>query len=107
MTDQDQGSTHTHLRWRDIEKKAAGTAPTASKRVPAGVFGILLGSLGIHKFYLGYTGPGLVLLLLTVLSLGFLSPVTGLIGLIEGILYLTKSDEEFAAAYVQGRRSWF
>jgi hypothetical protein len=31
----------------------------------------------------------------------------GIIGLIEGILYLTKSDDEFVATYVVGRRGWF
>ncbi len=83
-----------------------GTRPTKSK-VAAGVFGILLGWLGIHKFYLGYTGPGLVLLLATILTCGIASIVTSVIGLIEGILYLTKTDEEFQEMYVVNRTSWF
>lgn len=33
--------------------------------------------------------------------------VIGIIGLVEGILYLTKSDAEFAATYVHGRKPWF
>ena len=43
-------------------------AARASSKLPAGICGILLGSLGIHKFVLGYTGPGLILLLVTVLT---------------------------------------
>jgi len=79
----------------------------ASNKVAAGVFGILLGSLGIHKFILGYTGAGLIMLLVTILTCGIAWPLTHLIGLIEGILYLTKSDEEFVRLYVDGRKEWF
>jgi TM2 domain-containing membrane protein YozV len=79
----------------------------SADRIAAGVFGILLGGLGIHKFVLGYTGPGLILLLVTLLTCGVAWPVTHLIGLIEGILYLTKTDDEFVRTYVHGRKSWF
>jgi len=82
-------------------------ASRASNKIPAGVCGILLGSLGIHKFILGYTGAGLILLLVTVLSCGLGAAVTHLIGLIEGIIYLCKSDEEFVRVYVDNRREWF
>ena len=79
----------------------------ASGKIPAGIFGILLGSLGIHKFILGYTGAGLIMLLVTVLSCFILSPIMHIIGLIEGIIYLCKPDEEFVRTYVDGRREWF
>lgn len=79
----------------------------ADKKIPAGICGILLGALGIHKFILGYTTPGVIMLLVTILTLGFGGFIMGIIGLIEGILYLTKSDEEFVATYVTGRKSWF
>jgi len=79
----------------------------ADKKVAAGICGILLGSLGVHKFILGYTGPGVILLCATVLTCGVGSAVTGLIGLIEGIVYLTKSDEEFVETYVKNYRPWF
>jgi TM2 domain-containing membrane protein YozV len=82
-------------------------ASRASNKIPAGVCGILLGSLGIHQFILGYTGAGLVLLLLTVLTCGLAGMVTHIIGLIEGIIYLCKSDEEFVRTYVDGRKEWF
>lgn len=79
----------------------------ASSKIPAGILGILLGSLGIHKFILGYTGAGLIMLLVSVLSCGILAPVMHLIGLIEGIIYLCKPDEEFVRTYVDGRKEWF
>lgn len=83
------------------------SAAKASSKIPAGICGILLGSLGIHKFILGYTGAGLIMLLVSLLSCFILSPVMHLIGLIEGIIYLTKPDAEFARLYVEGRREWF
>ncbi|WP_440120587.1 TM2 domain-containing protein [Tenacibaculum sp. Ill] len=78
-----------------------------SKRVIAGVLGILLGSLGIHKFVLGYTKEGVIMLLLTVLTCGFGGFITSIIGLIEGIIYLTKSDEEFIETYQVNQKGWF
>jgi TM2 domain-containing membrane protein YozV len=79
----------------------------ADKKIAAGVCGILLGALGVHKFILGYTKEGIIMLLVSFLTLGVLSPVMGIIGLIEGIIYLTKSDEEFVRIYVTGKKGWF
>ena len=79
----------------------------ADKKIAAGICGILLGALGIHKFILGYTTPGVIMLLVTVLTLGIGGFIMGIIGLIEGIIYLTKSDEEFVRIYVEGKKSWF
>lgn len=79
----------------------------ASKKVPAGILGILLGFLGIHKFILGYTKEGVIMLLVSLLTLGFGAAIMSIIGLIEGILYLTKSDEEFVSTYVTGKKGWF
>lgn len=62
-------------------------------KVAAGVLAILLGSLGIHKFYLGKIGMGIVYILFSWTT------IPGLIGLIEGIIYLTKSDEEWDRQY--------
>jgi len=81
--------------------------PRASNKIPAGVCGILLGSLGIHKFILGYTGAGLIMLLVTILTCGIGGCVMHVIGLIEGIIYLCKPDEEFVRVYVDGRKEWF
>lgn len=86
----------------------ASTAhPRAGSKIAAGICGILLGSLGIHKFILGYTGAGLIMLLVTLLTCFIASPIMHLIGLIEGIIYLTKSDDDFVKTYVDHRREWF
>ena len=79
----------------------------ASKKIAAAVCAILLGSLGVHKFILGLTTPGIILLLVTVLTCGVGATVTGLIGIIEGIIYLTKSDEEFYQEYMVNKKAWF
>jgi TM2 domain-containing membrane protein YozV len=79
----------------------------ADKKIAAGILGILVGGLGIHKFVLGYTTEGLIMLLGTVLTCGMAAIVFGPIGLVEGILYLVKSDEEFVKTYIQNKRGWF
>ena len=81
--------------------------PGADKKIAAGICGILLGALGIHKFVLGYTKEGVIMLLVSLLSCGILSPIMAIIGLIEGILYLVKNDEEFSRVYVQNKKGWF
>jgi TM2 domain-containing membrane protein YozV len=78
----------------------------SNKKIVAGILGIVLGSLGIHKFYLGYTTAGIIMLLITVLSKGYGASVMGLIGLIEGIIYLTKSDSDFYNTYIANKKEW-
>lgn len=75
-----------------------------SKRVVSGILGILLGVFGIHKFILGYNKEGIILLVLSVFTCGI---VPEIIGLIEGIIYLTKSDEEFLYTYQLNKKPWF
>jgi TM2 domain-containing membrane protein YozV len=92
--------------------------PGAEKKLAAGICGIILGGLGIHKFILGYTVEGIIMLLTSVVIVpvaGFFTCGVGfmawglmwVIGLIEGIIYLTKSDEDFVRIYVQNKRGWF
>lgn len=76
-------------------------------KVAAGLLGIFLGALGIHKFYLGYNKEGLIMLLVTLLTCGAGGAVFEIIGLIEGIIYLTMTDEQFDATYVQNYKGWF
>jgi TM2 domain-containing membrane protein YozV len=88
----------------------------ANKKIAAGICGILLGALGIHKFVLGLNTAGTIMLA-TYLVCFFLACLIGIpilgcfavqvIGLIEGILYLTKSDEEFYQTYAIERKEWF
>ncbi len=86
---------------------AGNVSARASNKVAAGICGILLGGFGVHKFILGYTGAGLIMLLITLLTCFLAAPIFHIIGLIEGIIYLTKSDEEFVRIYVDGRKEWF
>jgi TM2 domain-containing membrane protein YozV len=85
--------------------------PGAEKKVAAGICGILLGWAGVHKFILGYTVEGIIMLVISIVvgifTCGIGSSVVALIGLIEGIIYLTKSDEEFVRTYIQNKRGWF
>ena len=90
----------------ETTKPEAWNTPSApreeNKKVVAGILGILVGVLGVHKFYLGYTKEGIIQILLNLLcGLG------SLIGLIEGIIYLVKTDEEFYQTYQVGRKPWF
>jgi TM2 domain-containing membrane protein YozV len=82
-------------------------AEAASKKLAAGLCAILIGSLGIHKFILGYTTAGIITLLITFLTCGIGGAVMHVISLIEGIIYLTKSDEEFYRTYMANRKEWF
>jgi TM2 domain-containing membrane protein YozV len=70
---------------------------TKQKKLVAAILAILLGGLGVHKFYLGYIAAGVVQLILS-----FFCGIGGIIGLIEGIIYLTKSDDDFESTYVNG-----
>jgi len=86
-----------------------------NKKMLAGILAIVLGSLGVHKFILGYQKEGLILLGVTVvgyatlcIAIGaFILMATGIIGLIEGVIYLTKSDEEFYETYQANKKPWF
>jgi TM2 domain-containing membrane protein YozV len=86
-----------------VDWKAMG----ADKKVAAGICGILLGSLGIHKFILGYTTEGIIMLCVSVVSCGMLAWIPHVIGIIEGIIYLTKADDEFVRTYIQTKKTWF
>lgn len=79
---------------------ATPSASGAEKKLVAGILAILLGGFGIHKFYLGYTKEGIIQLILGFLCIGVI------LGIIEGVIYLTKSDDEFVATYIQGRKGW-
>ena len=82
-----------------------------NKKIIAGILAILLGALGIHKFFLGYTTEGIIMLAVTLVvggvTCGTGAGIMGIVGLIEGIIYLTKSDAEFEQTYVVGRKPWF
>ncbi len=79
----------------------------ASKKIAAGVCGILIGALGIHKFVLGLNTAGVIMLLGSVLSCGILAAPLGIVGLVEGIIYISKSDAEFYRDYAVDQKGWF
>lgn len=76
-------------------------------RTLAGILAILLGGLGIHKFYMGYTHAGLLMLLLSVFTFGWLGTLMHVIGIIEGVIYLTMPDAQFQETYIRGDKKWF
>ena len=81
---------------------SGGKPEGADKKLVAGILAILIGGLGIHKFYLGYTKEGIIQIVL-----GLACGIGAVIGLIEGIIYLTKSDEEFVNTYITNQKGWF
>jgi TM2 domain-containing membrane protein YozV len=80
------------------------SSPAAdNKKIVAGVCGILLGGLGLHRFMLGDTKGGILRILISIFTCG----AGALIGPIEGIIYLTKSDEDFYRIYQVEKKAWF
>ncbi len=94
-----------------VDENGNSVQNESSKRVVAGILAIILGWTGIHKFILGYTSEGATMLILTIVltivTCGIFSGIIGLIGLIEGIIYLTKSDEDFVNTYQTNKKGWF
>jgi TM2 domain-containing membrane protein YozV len=86
-----------------------------NKKLLAGILGIVVGGFGVHKFILGYNKEGFILLGALLISLPLMCVIVGaftiyipiLIGFIEGIIYLTKSDEEFYETYQANKKPWF
>jgi TM2 domain-containing membrane protein YozV len=81
----------------------ADNIPGAEKKIVAGVLGILLGAFGVHRFYLGDVTGGILRIVVTFVTCG----AGGVIGLIEGIIYLTKSDQDFVETYINQKKAWF
>ena len=92
--------------------------PVENKKIMAAVTAILVGYIGIHKFVLGYNQEGIIYLIANLVivptigsltcGVGFaLYGVTYLIPVIEGIIYLTKSDEDFMNTYQLNKKAWF
>lgn len=79
----------------------------ASKRVAAGMCGILFGWIGVHKFVMGYTGTGFIMLGVSIVICGLGSLAMWVIGILEGIAYLRQSDAEFYETYMVNQRRWF
>jgi len=94
----------------DVYPVGGSLSKGSSKKIAAALFAFFLGAFGAHKFYLGYTKQGVIMLLTFLLGfilLGIPSAVIGIIAFIEFILYLVKSDEEFEQTYVVEKKAWF
>ena len=86
-----------------------------NKKLMAGLLAIFVGYLGVHKFILGYNKEGIILLVAFLVGIVtycfvigiFIVLAVGIVTLIEGIIYLTKSDEEFYNTYQVGKKPWF
>jgi TM2 domain-containing membrane protein YozV len=69
------------------------TTRTGKTKIGAALLAIFLGGLGVHKFYLGDTGLGILYLVF------FWTAIPAILGLIEGIVWLTESDEAWLVRY--------
>jgi len=87
-----------------------GSSSDEKSKMVAFLLALFLGTIGIHKFYLGYKNEGIIMLLCgTVGWLLFAIPpiVMAIIALIEAIMYISKSDDEFHRIYVDNKKGWF
>ena len=94
-----------------LANKASNPFQGPKNKLVAGLLGILLGGLGIHKFYLGYNKEGIIMLVVTLVggtvTCGIGYGLVSIVGIIEGIIYLTKTDEDFEQTYVKNQKPWF
>lgn len=79
----------------------------SNKKLAVGLTGIFLGAFGVHKFILGYTKPAVIMLVVSLLTCGIGYVVFQIIGIIEGIIYLTKTNSQFEAEYLDSQKDWF
>jgi TM2 domain-containing membrane protein YozV len=77
--------------------------PGAEKKIVCGILAIVPSGLGIHRFLLGDTTGGLIRIAITVVTCG----AGSIIGIIEGIIMLTKTDQQFVDEYIVGKKAWF
>lgn len=105
--------------YRALGASSAGVASSNKTKVAAGLLAVFVGELGIHKFYLGYTKPAVIMLAITlggfVLAAAIVGELMGvlviiamkLIGLAESMIYLAKSDKQFEQIYITEQKHWF
>jgi TM2 domain-containing membrane protein YozV len=95
---------------RAVEVYSVAPAMGDKNRIAAALLAFFLGTLGIHKFYLGRTNAGIITLLCGTVGwilVGIPPAIVWVISIVEFIIYLTKSDEQFYQDYVVGQRAWF
>ena len=89
------------FRLPEVEPSSPGRAPAANDRnkYVAAILAFFFGVLGIHRFYLGRNGSGVLMLVLSATIVGLL--VTGIWAIVDTIRYLIMSDAEFAHRYAR------
>ena len=83
-----------------------------NKKTSVGIVAIVLsavglGWIGVHKFMLGFTTAGLIWLIVSIVTCGIAAIIFNILSLIEGIIYLTKTDEDFYQLYIVEKKDWF
>ena len=100
-TDTAQPSENSDLSWDEIK----------SKKTTAGIIGLFFGAFGAHKFVIGYQKEGFIYLGVSVvggiITCGGALAVTSILALIESIMLLTKTPEEFKRLYIDKKTPWF
>ena len=87
----------------------------SKRRIPSGLVAAFMalfgGVIGMHKFYLGYPGAGMAMILTSAaasaLGVNVVAIMVAVVGIVEGLIYLIRSDDDFLRIYVLGRRPWF
>ncbi|MBR0412506.1 MAG: TM2 domain-containing protein [Eubacterium sp.] len=104
----DAQQNYNQYQYQYNQQPVYGAQPADAKdKLTAGLLAIFLGVFGVHKFYLGYTTSAIIMLLVSLFTFGIGATVMGIIGIIEGIIYLTKNDAEFYNTYVVNEKQWF
>jgi TM2 domain-containing membrane protein YozV len=82
--------------------------PVNGLKLAAGICGILCGAIGLHKFVLGYWQAGLIMLLVSVCTCGIGAIPMHIVGVVEAVISLTRTDDQFRETYVApNRKEWF
>lgn len=93
----------------DILTSSSSGGSGAKERTTAALLAFFLGAFGAHKFYLGRQQAGTIMLLVSLFGSFLIVPIVvmGVVALVEFIIYLTKTDQEFQQIYVIGKKEWF
>ncbi|MGH1393233.1 MAG: TM2 domain-containing protein [Trichormus sp.] len=82
-----------------------------NKQLLASYCGIIFGGFGVHKFILGYAPEGFIMLVISLVggtfSYGMTLLIMQIVGLIEGMIYLNKTPEQFVNTYIVNKQGWF
>uniref|UniRef100_UPI004047DAEB TM2 domain-containing protein n=1 Tax=Aliarcobacter sp. TaxID=2321116 RepID=UPI004047DAEB len=82
----------------------------SKSKIVAGILALFLGGFGVHKFYLGCTTAGIIMLAIFIfgfIAIGIPSLVIGIIAFIEALIYFFKSDDDFKEIYIDNKKCWF